>query len=277
MDQIAQVLVMMQQQMQLLQQHQMETSDNFMKILEKIEARAADSTPTVIKDKHSIFDSLLRRIEKFSFDTERDRSFDLWYKRFEDVFDNDCSDLDDKEKTRLLVSRLDEDSHQLFCGSISPRLPSDLTWIEAIATLERLFRSAKTLFRRRFECFMIQYEHKDFNTYEALVRTRCMDAKLDSIDFDRLQWLLYVAGFQAAEFADYRTCLLRKLDQAEKISIKDLTAKCQLIESYRVWVKIRQKWVGTTSAIGSIKASLYPSGPIRTNLRAISPYSPMQI
>ncbi|EYB93870.1 hypothetical protein Y032_0178g682 [Ancylostoma ceylanicum] len=55
-----------------------------------------------------------------------------------------------------------------------------------------------------------------------------MDAKLDSIDFDGLQCLVYVAGFQGAEFADYRT-----LDQAERISIKDLTAECQLIKSYK--------------------------------------------
>ncbi|VDO38828.1 unnamed protein product [Heligmosomoides polygyrus] len=79
---------------------------------------------------------LYRRIEKFIYDADNDRTFDVCYKRFKDVFDNDCGDLDDKEKTRLLVSLLDEGCHQLLCGSISPMLPSDLTWDEAIGSTE---------------------------------------------------------------------------------------------------------------------------------------------
>ncbi|VDL66057.1 unnamed protein product [Nippostrongylus brasiliensis] len=232
MDQLGQVISLIQQQMLLLQEQQKESNERFLKILEKLEANT-ETKPIILMDKHTIFDSLYRRIEKFTFDAENGKTFDVWFKRFKDVFDNDCGELEEKEKTRLLVSRLDEDCHQLFCGSISPKLPSDLTWDEAITTLERLFGSAKTLFRRRFECFKMQYEHQDFNMYETLVRTRCTDAKLDSIDFDGLQCLVYVAGFQGAEFADYRTRLLRKLDQTEKLSIKDLTAECQLIKSYK--------------------------------------------
>ncbi|EPB75329.1 hypothetical protein ANCCEY_05587 [Ancylostoma ceylanicum] len=66
-----------------------------------------------------------------------------------------------------------------------------------------------------------------------LVKTKCTDAKLDTIDFDGLQCLFYVAGFQGPDFAEYRTRLLRKLDQTEKITLKDLTAECQLIKSYK--------------------------------------------
>ncbi|VDL76377.1 unnamed protein product [Nippostrongylus brasiliensis] len=259
MDQLANIIAVMQQQMQLIQQQQQESTENFMRMLEKIEARTALSSSIVVKDKHSIFDSLYRRIEKFVFDAENGRTFDVWFKRFKDVFDNDCGDLDDKEKTRLLVSRLDEDCHQLFCGSISPRLPSDLSWDEALATLERLFGSSKTLFRRRFECFKIQYDHQNFTTYETLVRTRCADAKLDSIDFDGLQCLVYVAGFQGAEFADYRTRLLRKLDQAEKLSIKDLTAECQLIKSYKEDARMLENAAMRTPTINFVSRKKFRS------------------
>ncbi|VDP61891.1 unnamed protein product [Heligmosomoides polygyrus] len=89
-----------------------------MRMLEKIETRSAGPSPIVVKDKHTIFDLLYRRIEKFTYEANNGRTFDGWYKRFKNVFDNDCGDLDDKEKTRLLVSRLDEDCHQLFCGSM---------------------------------------------------------------------------------------------------------------------------------------------------------------
>ncbi|VDP24846.1 unnamed protein product [Heligmosomoides polygyrus] len=74
---------------------------------------------------------------------------------------------------------------------------------------------------------MAIYEHLDFNAYETLVRTFCTEAKLHCIDFDGLQRLVYVDGFQGEEFADYKTRLLRKLEKAGKLSIKDLTAEYQ--------------------------------------------------
>uniref|UniRef100_A0A7I4YCJ2 Uncharacterized protein n=1 Tax=Haemonchus contortus TaxID=6289 RepID=A0A7I4YCJ2_HAECO len=56
-----------------------------------------------------------------------------------------------------------------------------------------------------------------------LVGTRCSDAKFDSINFDGIQCLVYVTGFQGAEFADYRTRQLRKLDRRDDFTNKDLT------------------------------------------------------
>lgn len=44
--------------------------------------------------------------------------------------------------------------------------------------------------------------------------------------------ILFLRGL-GSEFADYRTRLLRKLDQEENITLKDLTAECQLIKSYK--------------------------------------------
>ncbi|EYC03331.1 hypothetical protein Y032_0094g2696 [Ancylostoma ceylanicum] len=111
--------------------------------------------PIVVRDRHAIFDSLRRRIEKFVYDPDRGRTFDIWLKR---------------------------------------------------------------------------YEGQDFTDYETLVKTKCTDAKLDTIDFDGLQCLFHVAGLQGADFAECRTRLLRKLDQSEKITLKDLTAECQFIK-----------------------------------------------
>ncbi|PIO76907.1 hypothetical protein TELCIR_00994 [Teladorsagia circumcincta] len=128
--------------------------------------------------KHSLFDSLCRRIDKFNFDAENGRTFDIWYKRFKDVFDNDCAELNEREKTRLLVSRLDEDSHQLFCGSIAHKSPSDPSWDEAIATMDRLFGSGKTLFLQgenitikdpTAECQLIKSYKEDARMLETAV------------------------------------------------------------------------------------------------------------
>ncbi|XGW25993.1 hypothetical protein V3C99_006978 [Haemonchus contortus] len=221
-----------------------------MQLMEKMSTSPTCSVPVVMKDKHTIFDSLHRRIEKFIYDPDRGRTFDIWLRRYQDLFDNECDDLEEKDKTRLLVSRLDEDCHQMLTAAIAPKQPSELSWNEVLEVLERQFGSAKTLFRRRFECFKMRYEGQEFNNYELLVKTKCTDAKLDIIDFDGLQCLLYVAGFQGPDFADYRTRLLRKLDQSEKVTLKDLTAKCQLIKSYKEDSRMLE---GVSSAVNFIR------------------------
>ncbi|EYC20481.1 hypothetical protein Y032_0022g650 [Ancylostoma ceylanicum] len=98
---------------------------------------------------------------------------------------------------------------------------------------ERHFGSAKTLFRRRFVCFETRYEGQDFINHKMLVKAKCTDASSHTIDFDGLQRLFYVAEFHGPDFAECRTRLLRKLDQSEKITLKDLTAECQFIKHYK--------------------------------------------
>uniref|UniRef100_A0A7I4Y6B5 RNA-directed DNA polymerase n=1 Tax=Haemonchus contortus TaxID=6289 RepID=A0A7I4Y6B5_HAECO len=149
----------------LMQKQQKDTSESFLRALEMMEARMNGANPAAVK--YSIFDSLCRRIDKFNFDAENGRTFDIWFKRFKDVFDNDCTELSEQEKTRLLC-------------------------------------------------------------------------------------LVYVAGFQGAEFADYRTRLLRKLDQGDNITIKDLTAECQLIKSYKEDARMLENTANPNIAINYV-------------------------
>ncbi|EYB86727.1 hypothetical protein Y032_0274g1028, partial [Ancylostoma ceylanicum] len=180
MDTLPALLEAMQQQLDIQARRMDEQGTVLAKLMEKMSATPPSlnaGTPIVVMDKHAIFDSLHRRIEKFVYDPDRGRTFDIWLKRYQDLFDNECNDLDEKDKTRLLVSRLDENCHQMLTGAISPKQPSDLPWKEVIEVLERQFGSAKTLFRRRFECFKTRYEGQDFTNYEMLVKTKCTDAK----------------------------------------------------------------------------------------------------
>nr|CDJ93791.1 unnamed protein product [Haemonchus contortus] len=95
MDKLAEILSLMQGRMKQQEktlQHmlkQRKDTDSFLRALEKMEARMSGANPAAAK--HSIFDSLCRRKDRFNFDAENGRTYDIWYKRFKDVFDNDCS------------------------------------------------------------------------------------------------------------------------------------------------------------------------------------------
>uniref|UniRef100_W6NQT5 RNA-directed DNA polymerase n=1 Tax=Haemonchus contortus TaxID=6289 RepID=W6NQT5_HAECO len=64
------------------------------------------STPAVTQQE-SQFDRMARRIDKFSYDPDQDDCFNLRYNRHKDIFDIDCEGMEEKTKTRLLVSALD--------------------------------------------------------------------------------------------------------------------------------------------------------------------------
>ncbi|VDP17816.1 unnamed protein product [Heligmosomoides polygyrus] len=155
------------------EQHQLDVQVAALQLLmEKLCAVRTDSScngAAVLGEKYVIFDSLNKRIEALNYDPDRGRTFDSWL-RYHELFDNECTELDEKDKTR------------------------------------------------GFECFKVRYEGEDFNSYQTMAKTKCTDAHFYSIDFDSLQCLHYVAGFQRTEFADHRARLLRRLDQSEKIT-----------------------------------------------------------
>uniref|UniRef100_A0A183GIZ5 Peptidase A2 domain-containing protein n=1 Tax=Heligmosomoides polygyrus TaxID=6339 RepID=A0A183GIZ5_HELPZ len=196
MDPLSALLQAVQKQLDL-QSRRMDEQGATMKIMEKLSALYVVRSTLVIKDNHAIFDSLHCRIENSAT-----------------ILNEDA----------LLTS----DS-----SATSPKQSSELSWSEILEVMERQFGSAKTLFRRRLECFKMRYEGQEFNNYELLIKTKWANAKLNAMDFDSLQCLVYAARFQGPEFADYHIHLLRKLDQSEKDTLKDFTAECQLIRSYK--------------------------------------------
>uniref|UniRef100_A0A1I7WS40 Cytochrome P450 n=1 Tax=Heterorhabditis bacteriophora TaxID=37862 RepID=A0A1I7WS40_HETBA len=63
-----------------------------------------------------------------------------------DVFMEDGVTLDDRQKTRLQVSRLDAPTHIRFTRYILSKTPADLNWEETMTILGYLFGLKKTLF-----------------------------------------------------------------------------------------------------------------------------------
>ena len=59
---------------------------------------------------------------EFRFDAESGVMFDAWYSRYEDLFANDASRLDDRAKTWLLVHKLGTAEHERFMNFILPSL-----------------------------------------------------------------------------------------------------------------------------------------------------------
>uniref|UniRef100_A0A7I4YU52 Peptidase A2 domain-containing protein n=1 Tax=Haemonchus contortus TaxID=6289 RepID=A0A7I4YU52_HAECO len=160
---------------------------------------------SAVTQQESQFDRMARRIDKFSYDPDQDDCFNLWYNRHKDIFDIDCEGMEEKTKTRLLVSALDAVSHTRFSRFILPKEPSELNWSETLEALKTLFGTKKSLFRRRFECFRMNFSpNEDIDNFVNSLKARTLEANFKGIRHETLECLALVFAFQAPELADYR-------------------------------------------------------------------------
>ncbi|PIO70934.1 hypothetical protein TELCIR_07185 [Teladorsagia circumcincta] len=142
--------------------------------------------------------------------------------------------MDDAMKTRLLVAALDAATHTRFTRHILPKEPGELNWTDTLATLKTLFGTKKSLFRRRFECFRMNFSpNEDIDNFVNLLKARALEANFKDIRQETLECLALVFAFQAPELADYRVRFLRKLDEDEKITVDDL------VKEYHAWRSVK--------------------------------------
>ena len=71
-----------------------------------------------------LMDTLANSISPFSDSEEQDMIFECWYSRHEDIFLVEGKILDDASKVRLLLRKLDTNSHNRYSNFILPKKTS---------------------------------------------------------------------------------------------------------------------------------------------------------
>ncbi|XP_049301257.1 uncharacterized protein LOC125774929 [Anopheles funestus] len=71
---------------------------------------------------------LATNISEFSFDPENGIIFEKWFSRYEELFNSDARNLDDATKVRLLLTKLDTQSHSRYINYILPKPAKDVTF-----------------------------------------------------------------------------------------------------------------------------------------------------
>ena len=90
-----------------------------LRIMRELKTPATEPTA---KSPDSIAESLLKRLSTFKYDPESGLTFDLWYKRHENVLTTDGAGHDDAAKVRLIVHKLDQEDPIDLCRKT--RLPT---------------------------------------------------------------------------------------------------------------------------------------------------------
>ena len=132
-------------------------------------------------EKETIFSqsTIYNSIKTFEYVPENDKTFETFYRRYEDIFNVDCELWPSEKKVRLLLRKLGTTEHNRFVDFILPKKTTDLDFSETIKLLSELYEPDTTVFHKRFKCLnTVKDNQQDFQTFAASVNKLCNDFKL---------------------------------------------------------------------------------------------------
>ena len=166
-------------------------------------------------------------ITEFTDYAQNGYTFNAWFSRWHDTFQNEFPDKDDNWKKRLLIRKLGTKENQRFVKLILPKGPSDLTFTETIVILTDIFGEQQSLFNIRYNCFKIaKNQSDDYVSYAGRVNQECERFHLQTLTEDQFKCLIFIAGLHSPDDSEICSQLLVKLETDEKVTVQDLTAEC---------------------------------------------------
>ncbi|XP_040158056.1 uncharacterized protein K02A2.6-like [Anopheles arabiensis] len=189
-------------------------------------------------------DALASSISEFRYEAESDVTFSAWFSRYDDLFKQDASRLDDAAKVRLLVRKLGTTEHSRYTSFILPRVPRDVSFQDTVSILSSLFGRAESLVSKRYKCMKLtKAQSEDILTFICRVNRSCVDYQFSSMSENQFKCLTLVCGLKDEADSDIRTRLLARIEERSDVTLEDLAAECQRIKS----LKVDSAMIGTES------------------------------
>ncbi|XP_036339772.1 uncharacterized protein LOC118749108 [Rhagoletis pomonella] len=159
-------------------------------------------------------DILAKQMQEFVREPEDQNTFEAWYTRYQDIFEEDAKQLSDADKTRLLLRKVSSAVCQQYANVILPTKPSEINFSTTVSKLTAMFGEKQSLFNIRFKVFQIvKNDVEDYIAYIARVNRQCEKFQLDKFSKDNLKCLIFVSGLQTSKDASFRNEILKMLDE----------------------------------------------------------------
>uniref|UniRef100_A0A8R1DHX7 RNA-directed DNA polymerase n=1 Tax=Caenorhabditis japonica TaxID=281687 RepID=A0A8R1DHX7_CAEJA len=170
-------------------------------------------------------------------------SFKRWFSRHEPIFEEDGSELSEREKTRLLLGSLEETTFHRFVDS--QRDVEDVygvTFKETVAALMKIFGAQRSIMVQRQACFHISRSlgnWEDPLEYTNHIGQLVADAKLATMTADEWSVFLFFRGLDAPGDAAAKNYLMQFTEMAERKG--DTITLSQIHDEWMRFLQIKQQ------------------------------------
>ncbi|XP_029711482.2 uncharacterized protein LOC115256701 [Aedes albopictus] len=172
--------------------------------------------------------ALANNINEFRYAPEEVCTFDSWYARYSELFDQDAKKLDDSAKVRLLMRKLNPAAHERYTSFILPKQSNEFTFSETVEKLKSLFGSPVSIFHRRYQCLQtVKDDTEDIVAYSCKVNRACVDFKLADLSEEQFKSLIFVCGLKSSKDSDIQMRLITKLNESSEITLTKIVEDCR--------------------------------------------------
>ncbi|XP_037040283.1 uncharacterized protein K02A2.6-like [Bradysia coprophila] len=192
-------------------------------------------------------DLLANSLTSYIHDPLSKFTFSTWYARHEDVFTVDAKNLDDAAKVRLLLRKLDEDSHSKYVNFILPKKSNENSLEETVKILKRMFGEPESLFSIRYNCMkLVKKSSDDFIAFASIVNKECERFDFAKLTSDQFKCLIFICGLPTCD-KEFRTRLLMKLESDAALTLATLTVECKRLMDLKLDAELIAKTPSGTS------------------------------
>ncbi|XP_029634959.1 uncharacterized protein LOC115210495 [Octopus sinensis] len=100
-------------------------------------------------------------ITEFKYEPDEGVTFEAYYRRYEQIFDKDCKDWDDKMKKHLIKRKLAVTEHEQYSNYVLPRKSLDIDFNDTIDILCKIFSTIHSKYQHHCRCPGIQVRGKE--------------------------------------------------------------------------------------------------------------------
>uniref|UniRef100_A0A914D9G4 Gag protein n=1 Tax=Acrobeloides nanus TaxID=290746 RepID=A0A914D9G4_9BILA len=184
----------------------------------------ASGNPTtimpVLSPEEILANTIHAKLGDFNYDPEAESTFDIWYRRYKSVLEEDGKLLQEEHKVRMLCRRLSDAVFKRLVEITSPNEPEKTKYADLIRILDETFGSKATLFSKRYEVMRMA-----IRSGEDLI------GYLDKA-------LVFVSGLKTPECEEIRRRILHVLEAKPNAKLVDLRSECEAYQKLKTNVQV---------------------------------------
>lgn len=137
-------------------------------------------------------ESFDKSVCNFAYAEDGGVTFEVWYKRYEDLFTVDAAKLDDAARTRFVLRKLGTAVHTKYVNHILPKNPRELTFVETVRILTELFGQQRSQFSVKYQCLkLVKQTSNYFVAFGGIVNREREEFKLAELSIDHFKCLIF--------------------------------------------------------------------------------------
>ncbi|EFO85707.1 hypothetical protein CRE_02317 [Caenorhabditis remanei] len=196
-------------------------------------AAASSTTVTSTFDSSKLMDTISSRIPMFTYVPEEEKTFEVWFNRYEEIVTKDGAQLADDTKTRVILAKLSPTDYAHYTNRILPKVPNELSFNETIGLLKTTFKSTTSVFRKRQEFLRSEYSGGSLEEYTGSILRGYTSSEFKKMSDDQLCCLIWINGMKDNSYQDIRTRALQVLEQKPRITLLEMEAEVKRVLDIR--------------------------------------------